>query len=575
MNITFDKLENRYMAITTESFVTAIYNLFLNRMPDPGGLSAYSGLINRNSSNIEKYIEITLTCDEYINNIKNKGTYFTNNVNISMRELIDFMNKAKTNRELLRYVIVEYLFYLRKYRKAFKIYRTVNNNKFLYFHFRVLYFADQINYLEYIWQLNKLYNNFSFISGNEFLSSANIYQYKDNFDIDSFQSSFNVLEDIRFSSFYDNINIYTKEQIINIVKNSCGLRNIPGKIIYKIIAIINDILNLPIITPSKQNPLPSIFIGGFFYSGSSAVYDYLRDSNELLDTFASRLFPTDKLEKEIGIFHWHYGIWDIYDKFLKEPDNSHQDKYFQYYLLIFLLRNCLSFFMAKNDDDWNSKIQYSLISAFCRDEDKFIKYLELIHSYIMTLIYLYKINIDITLLQNSTAHFLQSLSYILCPFKDKKYAIFNNNFNVDAIRCINLLPEGTIYIFSVRDPRDLLISWDLYSNNKITNYENSCNLYKSLLLKVLNYYNKYKNYYRFIPVSFERMILDPNYGLTLLNKLGLNKDYKHTFFNPDFSRTRIGKYVNFNNNDIMLKIKKHFPDLYNGNYLAQFIENIE
>lgn len=276
-------------------------------------------------------------------------------------------------------------------------------------------------------------------------------------------------------------------------------------------------------------------VSGFWYSGSSAIYDFLRDRSDI-ETI-------DTLGIELQISN------DFFD-FLNKTDGLN--------LLGFFIKYLLNLYVPKSNDDCFYKLKNSnILASILNDTGKITieNYSNFVISFVQDLL----TSKNILEEREALSHFLFNCASVSSNDLSKKL-LLNQSPKARLIKKLGAYPLGTTCIYVHRDPRDQYLS----IKNEVELNWKSTDWYPAIdFIKDFNETNaifeedklKHASNYNFIKVSFEDFILNESVRKSLCSNLLLNYDNSENYFSVDYSKTRIGKYKKIVNPKVLVELE--------------------
>lgn len=436
----------------------------------------------------------------------------------------------------------------------------------------MLYIANKLDYIMYTWILHKssahdiqyLYNHFTcseLIFEQNSHSNGVLTINTQSVNNDSMLADISIQNLIYYYDFYSN------EEICNCLNTACILKHIDKQVRLKIISIVENVFSHKCKLNFISHEHRHIFVSGFGWTGSSAVYDAIRGSSDCNSLFDSGKFPNrnnDKSGVEVPLFRDKHNVWNIFT----ELDKS--DFLFTKSVIIYFIYNILGFGIPSSLTESYTKFLNSILPIFCVSKEHILNYLNICSIFLSNLQASYFSIDKIRNFRIAIDNFLYSISSIL-PHRKYKYIIYDNVLPSTFADRIKMMPQDAIYLLSFRDPRDQFVSCNKYANMHVDTYINSM---KHILTVLLNSYKQNKLTHRFIPVSYEYFISNQKYRKELYDKLDICiTEDNNIYFNPNISIQRTKKYVDFADQDAVNKVLQNLPYLYDHSFLDNFDEN--
>lgn len=152
-----------------------------------------------------------------------------------------------------------------------------------------------------------------------------------------------------------------------------------------------------------------------------------------------------------------------------------------------------------------------------------------------------------------------------------KYIITSNVIQGAILDRAQILPDDSKYIIVYRDPRDQYIS--AYDGGDMS-VDEFINYNRYRIDKCVQDVKNNNNRNIMIPIRYERFVLNEQYRRKFCAKLDIKPIKESKYFNPDWSRTRIGKYKRFHDQQVIRKIELAFPELMDYSFENNFNERI-
>lgn len=297
-------------------------------------------------------------------------------------------------------------------------------------------------------------------------------------------------------------------------------------------------------TKQVSNTINIISLSGFGYSGTGAIHDFLRDSNNCIDALQGR---------ELDIFKYQFSLNDLYRKSISRGQKINENELYKF---LFNHIMGLPFPKGVTEDEINNRLVGSkaLIKAVLRlPEDKkrvdLVKDICIFTNEIFNLVYVdnqkdYLELISRNLLNNIGKYY---------KIYNKGYLILNNWIPASSIHVSNLLPKNTKVIICTRDSLDAYYSWSTECPRIKYNYKFLIFPYIFLyFIRHIDYSKNFKLLDKKIKkdiayIQFEEFIkfnIDKNekYVFKDLIKLGIKEKFNFVKFNPNQSLKNINIY---------------------------------
>lgn len=302
--------------------------------------------------------------------------------------------------------------------------------------------------------------------------------------------------------------------------------------------------------PTQENGLNNkkiVNVCGFWYSGSSAVFEYLLGHEEALSITDAGF--------ELKLVN------QTYDLLLNFSNNA---------LLCYYIKYLLNFYIPRTiTQNYIKSPGFSLVNLIKNNKGLISseEYSENVLQYV----------------QKMLAHGSEKRKSVFADFlyrcaagprfPEKKALVLNQAPNAMEIKNIEAFPSGACCVAVHRDPRDQYLSVKNENENvfRLTDNFTAFDFIKKFLVDRKNFNIKkdeLSEKYCFYSVSYEDFVTNPAVRDNLCIELGLTPGLKSQFFNPDVSKKRIGKYKNIT--DPYLKeqisiIEKELPEyLWHG-----------
>lgn len=538
------------------SYVNSLYDLFFCRTASPAELEdiaagGWPGLAERG------LVPFFLDSAER-RSLVTKNYYFLPPAPpLSLPEMLYYTREHVHSQVLAVFITIECLVAQHACLAALRIFRSVSIYSYNYENLRMIYLASKTSYIDYIWILAKSSSaDCKFIEAN-FVKGDPYANVKSAAKAPEVGCSDCCLANVCADDVFKNYDFYSDKEIINRVHAALLMAHVAQEQIREILEIFAIIYSGQAEEP-KNVELPTILlVSGFGWSGSSAVYDYLRSAPDCTDVFAGRLFPVSHRDVEISIF-WHsHNLFEVY-KALHSPNLKKK-------LTLFVLYHILKLFIPTDLFGRIAQTSYSLIYPFTVDGSRMAGYLAAVKTLILNINYASRHGDSSGLYRHCIGIFLDALAKILHKHP-ARYLLLNNALHGSLSERLEIFPPGTIYLLAFRDPRDQYISWKSYLGCGDDYYFIHMREY---LDKALNVFAKLHPTHRFLAVDYERFVESSKYREWLNAALGIGA-FEHPYFIPLESAKRIGKYKNYPDQAVLAKVLKHYADLADKSILAKF-----
>ena len=297
-------------------------------------------------------------------------------------------------------------------------------------------------------------------------------------------------------------------------------------------------------TKEVSNSIDIISLSGFGYSGTGAIHDFLRDSNNCIDAIQGR---------ELDIFKYQFSLNDLYIKCISKRKRIKENDLYKFFFNHIL---GLPFPEGVTDDEIKNRLVGSkaLIRAVLRlPEDK--KRVNLIKNICIFADELFNlVNLD------NQKYYLELVSRNLLnnigkyyKNSNKRYMILNNWIPASSIHISNLLPKNTKVIICTRDSLDAYFSW----STECPRIKFNLNLliFPYIFLYFIRHLDFSKNYKllnnnlresasyiqfeEFVKLNFNE---NRKYIYRDILNLGINENFNFLHFNPSKSSKNINIY---------------------------------
>lgn len=568
-----------------EDIIRSIYLLLLNRQPEAAEIAEVNKALAEPEAG-GKFLLALADCEERKKLVKDRKIYIARAPFAPLITMLRFVGALGEAAATIRAIIVEeYALSMGLKQLAVTVQKKSDNYLSLTQTLRMLQIASRVNYIDYVWITQRSrsvhWNAIQAVwPSSEYLPIYHSMNdgVKDNKAIKDMFMNVTLTADVHAQELYENSLCYTKSDIINKIKLNCELRNMPAYARSQVVELFADIFADPIadslaaprelnndLEPEHVNQAKIVSVSGFWLSGSSAIYDYLRSSSECGEAFPPYAWPygADQIgyNLESTLFSRHPD--NLHDLFLSFKSNLHlvQNK-----LTRFLLMHMLSFVFPHDEHTSSIKHSRSLLYPFLKSHKLFSIYMEIIRRFIQQL---RSINHNNT--EQFTLPVMRLITDIAKVLERKtyyKYILLDNAINAPDINASVTLDNDSIILMVYRDPRDQYISL-----NKIGfDIDRFIKMRTAHLRQCLEYKSKYNNNKRIIAISFEHFVQNEMCRRNLCDALAITFMKTSHFFNPDYSKTRIGKYLKFNDQKAISRIESTFPDLIDHSFAKHFEE---
>lgn len=356
--------------------------------------------------------------------------------------------------------------------------------------------------------------------------------------LDLICSSEEIVGDVLYNFILNNYRSKNINKAINLFIASCALKSIPADDIenYKLAfqLIIDDSFRAKNLVTDFVPLCPSntlVVVGGFLYSGSGAVYDYLRDLVGSL-TLARHDLELPLVEKTFDLF------------FLNKNSKEALLQYFLSYLLNI-------FIPSDNRDSINLKrLELSVFEAIINEAGNISshRYSQEVLRYINKIIFGNRDQQRIAF-----TDFIAACSGIESSYKNR-CIVLNQSPTAMNIQSIQAFDSRLLYFAVHRDPRDQYLD---QVNAGLINYGVDGFIKKFLYDRL-----KFEADINLIDsidvtlVSFERFVLSHQYREDIRKKTGLMDIKNSNFFIPEVSKKNIGMFKAVSDTKIKEDINK-------------------
>ena len=331
------------------------------------------------------------------------------------------------------------------------------------------------------------------------------------------------------------------EVMANILRTALHLRGLPEP------AVSNFIKGFEIISvkrPAKKKNdyiknIHGVNVGGFWFSGSSAVYDFFRDMS-----LALTLSHIDTETPIVG----------AYNSLLSDPAINSKAA------LRFYFRHLLNLYVCNNytNDVHLKKQGFSFYARALSMPDLCINEYSKISKDLIEIIYS-DTNQEIKK-KSLFEFFLKSTQRII---KKSNFLLLNQSPDARSAEGIKSLPVSTKFIATYRDPRDQYI-------DQINHGSLQYNVYKDVEGFIQNYKNDRLNYidkknticaeYTFVETYFEDFITKPEERKRVCDAVGIPYEENRKYFVPEQSQKNMFKYKSWADQDAIRKIETELAE---------------
>lgn len=491
---------------------------------------------------------------------------------IPLSKLILELRACNVDPKCINIVITEYLFAEGLDQLGLSVYKTNDHYNFLAENVRVCNIASRKNEVDYIWVLgrSRVANGADFISrypATETVCQSSELNTPFSYDtLRHFTGNDSLASDCYLNEVIIEYDSFTESEIVSRLDTACAMRHLPPLLHRKFLTLAETIFSLDGKEPGPALDFKLVFCSGLGWSGSSAIYDCLRQSPSCVAPFNRTNFPAVWKDEGVEIStyknpHNPAVIFDCLEKGALEFKRS---------LFLFTIANIFSWFWPFNNipSIW-SRIDSAIWQVYCSRQEKALLFLDAVLLLLHNLAYTF-INADKRLnFDNSFINFFSVISYLTLG-KAHKYCLFDNAIGLYFADRIQGAPHGSIYLMVFREPRDNYISASWYHEYNVDNF---INYLKTQFAILMDSYNENSKNYRFIPISYDRFVLDKSYRKQLHDKLDVIMIDDGPSFKPSESAKRIGRWHSYPNRFEMEKVAAAFPELLDLSFLDNFDEN--
>lgn len=203
-------------------------------------------------------------------------------------------------------------------------------------------------------------------------------------------------------------------------------------------------------TKEVSNTINIISLSGFGYSGTGAIHDFLRDSNNCIDALQGR---------ELDIFKYQFSLNDLYRKSISKGKKINENELYKFFFNHIM---GLPFPKGVTEDEINNRLVGSkaLIKAVLRlpEDKKRVDLVKDICLFINEIFNLVCVANQKSYLELISRNLLNNIGKYYKRY-NKGYLIINNWIPASSIHLSNLLPKNTKVIICTRDSLDAYYSW--------------------------------------------------------------------------------------------------------------------
>lgn len=531
-------------------------NMFLLRSLSIQEIEYWHNICFDNANKIDRFISYLLNCKERENLLSKNPKAIPVLIEPDFPSILNEIKKLTNNPAILTFVVEEYLLGMLNKHLALHLFLSIGIYDFKFQSLRMLEFAVSIDHIQFINLLSKIHNKFpkecetctlplsyKAIHSENNLKQSNIFGNR--LIINLSQELYQI---------YTNPHLYSLDESVSVILTICKL-NINSHYIYqKIESIIDTLMNGNPVPALNEFNLVPIYISGFWFSGSSAITDFLLSKEKIYAPFF----------KELELYRLCGTIPDI----IKDGELNFTS-YIKRIIIFFAVHVC-NIIIADQHNQSPLQTGFILSSEFTENENAFIKYLDNFNSLAYHLHWSYK-NKNMNEVRNIFLNYLCNIS-LRRVNKQHKYLLLDNAIAAQGINALKYTPDNSIQIIVFRDPRDQYISlFDRVNMTplKFINYMNWC------LNTVSKEIDAISQNHLIIPISYEKFVLDEGYRHRLADKLDLDEYSSGRYFFPKRSATRIGKWHSFPDQGAMNYIAESLPQLLDHSFINIFKENIE
>lgn len=293
----------------------------------------------------------------------------------------------------------------------------------------------------------------------------------------------------------------------------------------------------------------NVFICGFGWSGSGAVYDYLKQSSSIFDPFEGV-----EISCFDGLPNSGLGVSEL-SRLRNEPDEYLYPRFVEMFLTVILGQ----MFKGLNPSGHTKMLKKSLFYQFSKDPDYFNKFMgstELFFNVIK--------NESFRSKEKCFNYFNDYFSSVLSIKSDRKKSvnIFNNCIHAPNVNAIEFVNKSLACVVT-RDPRDQYVAryhessrGKISPNTFVSNWKNNWYMYQKSISD-----SKFKS--RIHTIAFEEFVINNNARLRVLEFLGLSAcsigDSK--IFSPDNSFKNISIFKEFENQESIRFIERELGSI--------------
>lgn len=493
---------------------------------------------------------------------------------ISLIDLLLWLRDAKADPRILTHVEVEYLFAAGLWQLGVYLHKARDVVELKEQNIRICNIASGLNNVDYVWCVNRAPGSLEDEFRREFASSENLFFYlKDKkWELTPqllLRQTRNdaLLGDCYLYDLWQDFDFYTSDAISQRISTMCRIKHMPVYFEKKICAIADQILFGEGVAPdSRDDPETPVFVSGFAYSGSSAIFDALKGAPECVDPFMGshlpyRRYPWSSIETPF--YRGRGSLIEVYRE-LEGSEAAYKKK-----LLGFVVIKLLGSYVTWDFTNAWLMCDCNIFSTFFSDCGKLDAYLDLVATFVKNLVFAFRSREKQSLYRRAVLNLLVDLGR-LTSGGSSRYILFDNGFNGWESKYAEALPEKSILVSVYRDPRD-----HYNSSKKFFKFtpEQYIEKTRSAMNEVFEHSRMCADLFRFIPVSYEHFVLDADYRQQLGDKLGIVIPSKSRSFDPEYSKTRIGRHVEYGNQDEIAQVAAAFPDLMDKSFLKKFPEN--
>lgn len=545
---------NEYKIIT----IKLLYFLILNRKTDPSENEVQGHVRNIDRISLENVIASFLSSKERINlMLKNPGydtvlpsldTQTFDNLSDVISNLLNRTDKSKI---YFFYLMGELALHFSKYEAAMQCFNSFldlnkNSDAKIYVTARFDKAKAKTKNLEYGPNFRSYTDCVRFYSKIRYLKNCDVLSHDTRYENGIKEGGLNIVEyrsellnspEIIAASLIQYYISNPLEQESDVfyesVRVALNLLNFNQDDITYVIGLLKSLL-MPIENLTSRSErsadddnLKLIIVGGFHYSGSSAIYDYLRGHSSVLEGLSESFF--DRKEKEFSLVKKLHNLWSKPVYLRKEKD-----------LIEFLFKNALGIKTPFNYYDYGIITSGSVAESFINKS--------LVKEYLSGFKYILQNYTDSSITKED---FFYPVVNILKIIHGKevyeKSLVLNQAPTAMSIGALSIYPKGTVYCSVKRDPRDqyiTLINGGYFERKDYLDVYDFIEKYK----KRFNYFNDttstMSSDYCFFEVQFEEFVLSESYRSDLCDALTIPYKESRNFF-PEQSSKNIGIHSNF------------------------------